>query len=258
MWIGILPTRFASIAPYSYPEPVNQSSSHFAMHLNGILLSGALLVCALPAVAQVVITETYDFPVGFATGSIPDNGSAITFSQSLAGSQIASLTQVEIELLLSGDPIGQGWAGDMYVSLNRNLGGQTAILLNQVGVTISNPLGSSFDGWNVTFRDSAANGDIHFAEPSAPATILGGIWQPDGRLAPTDTLRPARLDVFNGTSGSADWHLTLADLAPGGTMTLQHWSLTLTGIAAAPESIAWASITAVALVSFGVWYRRSN
>lgn len=216
-------------------------------------LASALLAAVLPAAAQVIITENYNFPVGAPGGNIPDTGLSAGFSQTLSGSQIHTLTAVRVSLNLTGTTTGGGWAGDLFVSLNRDLGSQTAILLNQVGVTGSNPAGFGYDGWNVTFRDDAA-ADIHTVVHGSG--ILTGTYQPDGRLAPTDSLRPAPLSQFDGLAGNGTWHLNLADLSFGGTMTLQSWELELVG-AAVPEPEAIAAFAGLALLGWGVWRRRN-
>jgi len=52
----------------------------------------------------------------------------------------------------------------------------------------------------VVLRDSAANGDIHWGQAAAPAAILTGSWQPDGRLSPSGSSRTALLSVFNSSA----------------------------------------------------------
>lgn len=221
------------------------------MNTKPVLLTAVLLLIP-PALGAEVITENYAFSVG--SGNIPDGGSR-SFSQSLSASQIVNLTKEQVGLHLTGNPAGNGFAGDMFMSLNRNLGTQTAVLLNQAGVTANDSAGFSFDGWNVTLKDSA-NGDIHLGEPTGPTT-LSGLWQPDGRLSPTDTGRPAMLAVFNGMSANTVWYLDIADLSPGGAMTLNSWSLNLTGdngITAVPEPKSWALMSA-ALLAFAAGRR---
>lgn len=210
-----------------------------------------------PASAVVVI-ESYNFTVGAPGGNIADNGSSSIYTQAIGSSQITSLTEVKVGLHLVGSTGGSGWAGDIYAALNLNFGGQTAVLLNQVGVNGGNALGFGYDGWDVTFQDGAANGDIHLGQPVAPVTILDGTWQPDGRLLPTDSARPKSLSLFNGSSGNATWSLTVADLAPAGTMTLQDWSLTFTGIAPdpVPEPSHAALLAGLGLLAFAACRRR--
>lgn len=181
---------------------------------------------------------------------ISDSGVPETFTQTISGSAIKQITEVRVGLHLIGATAGGGWAGDMFVSLNRG-GFQTSILLNQPGVTVSSPQGYGFDGWNVTFLDSAPNGDAHGGQPTSPATVLTGQWQPDGRQNPLSSTHSAMLSTFNGLGANAPWNLTIADLNPGGNMILESWSLTFIG-SAVPEPREWAAITALALCAFGV------
>lgn len=223
------------------------------------VLLAALLLVPTAAVGQSFITESYPQTVGSPVGDVPDGTGSITLTQIITGSRIQVITGVEISLHLTGTHPDQGWAGDMFVSLNRNLGGQTAVLLNQAGVSGTDPVGFSHDGWDVVFRDDAANGDVHEGLPDS-GSILTGVWQPDGRLAPTSNERLAMLGVFNGAAANGTWHLTLADLSPGGGMTVRGWtvSLTGTGVTPVPEPGEVAVVTAGLLAGFAVWRRRSR
>ncbi|MEI6358210.1 MAG: hypothetical protein WCP53_14080 [Verrucomicrobiota bacterium] len=227
------------------------------MKTQSLLLTAALLWVP-SALSAAVITESYTFNVGSTAGDIPDGGSTL-FSQLVSASQIVQLTEVQVSLNLKGNSATPGWAGDMFVSLNRGLGTQTAVLLNQVGVTGSNPAGSSFGGWNVVFKDSAANGDVHWGLPTAPASTLTGDWQPDGRLSPSGSSRTALLDVFNSSAANSTWYLHVADLSPGGSMTLDSWTLSFTGVtgAAVPEAQHFAAIVSASLLGFAL-LRRSG
>jgi len=228
------------------------------MDTQPFLLTAALLT-VFPAFAQVVLTETYTFNGGSTAGDIPDRGSS-TFSQLVSASQIVQLTEVQVSLNLKGSSAAPGWAGDMFVSLNRGLGTQTAVLLNQVGVTGSDPAGAGFGGWNVVFKDSAANGDVHLGLPTAPASTLTGDWQPDGRLSPSGSSRTALLDVFNSSAANSTWYLHVADLSPGGSMTLDSWTLSFTGTtgAAVPEPQHFAAIVGASLLGFALLRRSAR
>lgn len=227
--------------------------------MNSRIFSAALLALALPVAAQVVITESYGYTVGSPSGNIPGNGSSSVFSTVISSSQIASITDVRLTLHLTGTTAGNGWAGEMFVSLNRDLGEHTAILINQAGVTSENPAGFGYDGWQVTFRDDAS-GDIHFAQPVSPATILTGSWQPDGRTDPSSSSRPAMFNVFDNLSGNGSWHLTIADMVQQGdaVMTLYSWELTLIGYSAIPEPECYASVTAISLAALAIWRRQTR
>lgn len=199
--------------------------------LNILLAAGGLFGAPFASRAQLFYNSG-----SLPGGAVPDDGSPIPFSHVVSSSGITSITGVKVQLNLAGNPAGTGWAGDMFASLNYNLGSQTAILLNQAGVNGGNPAGFGFDGWSVTLQDGAANGDIHLGQPTLPDTILTGIWEPDGRLSPTDASRPGLLSVFDGLPGDGTWYLTLSDMSSGGSMTLNDWSLEVTGVPEASET----------------------
>ncbi len=146
----------------------------------------------------------------------------------------------------------------MFVSLNQDLS-VTSVLLNRVGVSGGNPFGFGYDGWNVNLADDGAGGDIHTT--SLVSGILTGEFAPDGRTSTTSSQRLAMLDVFTGRLGNGDWYLSVADVAAGGTMRLESWSLTLTGdngVAAVPESGSDAAGWLAAFVAgiSALWTRR--
>jgi hypothetical protein len=215
----------------------------------------ALLAISPSAHAVVIIEPTRTFTVGTDIEDIQDP--TVSFLQTVSDSAIISLTKVEVGLTLVGRGSG-GFAGEMFVSINKDLGA-TASLLNRVGVSGSDAIGQPYDGWDVTFSDGAANGDIHTSTLSSG--IQSGIWQPDGRIFATDTARTLQLGVFNGGTGNGAWRLSLADLAAGGTMRLQSWSLTLTGdngLAAVPEPAEIAGVIGFGLFAFAAWRRRKH
>lgn len=156
------------------------------------------------------------------------------FLGTITDSAILSLTKVEVQLRLTGTPADNGFASDMFVSLNYDLG-PTSILLNRVGITDDDSIGYFYDGWDVTFSDDAIGGDIHGVDTDTGLGILTGTYQPDGRINPTDAARPSLLDVFSGRAGNGDWRLAVGDLSPGGQMQLESWSITLTGVTTVPE-----------------------
>lgn len=206
------------------------------------------LLCGTAFSAQaVVITEpTRTYSVGYDLADIVNPGAV--FQQLIGDSTIVSLTDVRVGLHLVGRGVG-GFASELVVSLNKDLT-VTSLLLNRVGITGSDPLGFGYDGWNVSLADGAAGGDIHHA--SLVSGILTGEFAPDGRISPTSALRPATLGLFNGGTGNGDWYLSVADLAAGGTMRLESWSLTLTGDngqAEIPEATTWAGGVVVVLLS---------
>jgi len=84
----------------------------------------------------------------------------------------------------------------------------------------------------VTLSDSAAV-NIHSA--SAGGGVLTGTYQPDGRnISPLSdpgvlsaTAPTALLSSFDGMDANGAWTLFVADVSPGGTGTLESWSLTV-------------------------------
>jgi subtilisin-like proprotein convertase family protein len=83
---------------------------------------------------------------------------------------------------------------------------------------------------------------------------------PDGRNPASgsvniETPRTATLASFNGLPGSGEWVFTFADLSPGGTATMQSWSLELSGTAV-PEPEETACIGAAAALAAVIWLRR--
>jgi subtilisin-like proprotein convertase family protein len=171
---------------------------------------------------------------------IPDNDpTGVSENITFSGTSIRSITDVTVSLNISGALNGAGaYDGDYYCYLTSSSGG-FAVLLNRIGVTAANAYGSSANGFNVTFSDTALNGDIHYATTSGgPVT---GDWQPDARIAsPASVLdtspRSAFLSSFNGLNPNCTWTLFVADLSPGGLGALQSWGLTVTGnVAPVPE-----------------------
>jgi hypothetical protein len=191
------------------------------------LLSGSRILGS-----ELVTEPTRTYIVGYTLEDLQDP--PMTFTQIVTDSTIISLTEVRVGLHLVGDPVGQGWAGDMYVSLNRSLTA-TAILLNGVGISEFDPAGYGYDGWNVEFWDDAPYGDVHVINPIG--SILGGQVAPDGRMLAESLDRPAMLSVFVGRAGNGLWNLSVADLGSGGRMRLESWSLTLTGTTEIPEAV---------------------
>ena len=211
-----------------------------------------LSLAAVPAMADVVTEPARTWSVGYVLDDLQDPPAS--FVLTVSDSAIRSLTQVEVGLRLVGVAPGCGCAGEMFVSLTRDLG-RTSILLNGVGIDSGNSVGFGYDGWDVGFRDEAANGDVHGA--SLFDGVMRGEWQPDGRIHAGDTGRPLSLGVFNGQAGNGEWRLNVADLELGGQMRLEAWSLTLTGVTEVPEASTWAANAAlVGLVAAGWWRRR--
>ena len=160
--------------------------------------------------------------------------------------------------------ISNGINGDLYGYLAGPNGG-FAVLFNRVGVTSGNSFGYGDAGFDVTFDDAAANGDIHPYQTTlggAPSGQLTGTWQPDGRnidpqSAPGDfdtAARDASLSSFDATDPNGTWTLFLADLSSGGQSTLASWDLNVTTVPE-PSFLALLGLGALGITGF---LRRSH
>jgi len=123
-----------------------------------------------------------------------------------------------------------GFNGDLYAYLVGP--GGFAVLLNRTGQSLSSPYGYSDQGFNVTFSDTAVNGNIHFYQNTVIPTAGGqltGTWAPDG----------GSLSSFDGTDPNGQWAFFIADLSAGGVSTLQSVGLTILTV---PEPQTWAML----------------
>ncbi len=129
-----------------------------------------------------------------------------------------------------------GFNGDLYAYLTKADNTAFSVLLNRPGRTQTNVFGSAGAGLDrLVFDDEATNGDIRFYEDVVGASAIFGLpwtgsWQPDGRLIDPALVtgsepRAAMLDQFDGVSPNGEWLLFLADVSPGGLLTLTHWTL---------------------------------
>ena len=185
-----------------------------------------LTAAAFAASAQTQVLTT-NWTGGFVNnGVVPDNDlSGLTITETATGWS-GSINNLSVTLNLSG-----GWNGDLYAYLYHN--GVMSVLLNQVGTPANSGLGYGDSGFNVTLSDTAAY-SIHNYQANSPTIISGvvqGTWQPDG----------AGLSLFDGQDASGTWSLYLADLNPGGVMTVNSWGLGLT-IVPEPSTLALAGL----------------
>ena len=180
-----------------------------------LILCGGILALKLanPAGAAVVLSSDWGVNTAIPEGSPV----GITTSQTFTGLGSAPITGVSVDLNISG-----GFNGGLYGYLVlQDANGNTAseLLLNQMGSSPANPLGSSGAGMNVTLSDAgAANGSIH-----AASGIPAGLWLPDSASTLSGT--------FAGMTANGTWTLFLADLTTGGGVsTLNSWGLTINAV----------------------------
>jgi subtilisin-like proprotein convertase family protein len=200
------------------------------------------LLASFSLSAHAASTVSQTFIIGT---QVPDN-SPIGLSESRhISSSITSISEVNVQIVLSG-----GWAGDLYAYLTHGSG--FTVLLNRPGRSLADVAGSGVSALTASFSDSYS-GDIHTTLPASGA--VNGFFQPDGReIDPDNSLdtspRTAMLSSFIGLDASGDWTLYVADVSSGDTMTLASWSLTITGV---PEP---ATATLVAAGALGLLRRR--
>lgn len=142
---------------------------------------------------------------------------------------ITSIGSVSVMLNITG-----GFNGDYYAYLRHtdSSGSALSVLLNRVGVSAGESLGSWDVGFNVTLSD-AATLNVHDVAPVGSA--LTGTYQPDGRnispLSDSSTLGAttpsAFLSSFNGMNANGTWELFIADAASGDIGTLTSWGITI-------------------------------
>jgi subtilisin-like proprotein convertase family protein len=176
--------------------------------------------------------------------AVPDGNASGLSDRRIVSSSITELSRVRVKLRIAGE-----FNGDLYGYVRQITPTKTnfCILLNRPGRTTSDPFGYDDTGLDVTFDDTASNGDIHrYQGVITPAfgSPLAGSWQPDGRntlpLTVTDTSpRTTALSSFAGGAAAGEWTLFLADLESGGTNMLVSWSLELSGTGA--PAITWAT-----------------
>lgn len=219
----------------------------------------------LPAAGQVYFSETFN--TGFqGGGAIPDgslNGWSDT--RTVAGAAGSwNVTDIRVTLELSG-----GYNGDLYAYLS--FGGESAVLLNRVGVGESNGdvFGYADAGFSITLSAAGAN-NVHFYQDFSPgfdgSGRLTGTWRPDGRAI--DPLSPPALfdsastsqdfSRFTGFDPNGQWTLFVADVsAGGGQTTMTGWGLEIMAMPQVPEP---GTITLLSLGltvgGFVAWRRR--
>jgi subtilisin-like proprotein convertase family protein len=197
-----------------------------------------LTVFALLAGSAVRLSAVEVYSFNNINAVLPDGQPAGYSDVRTISSGITQIGSVQVNLNIVGN-----FNGDVYCYLQH--GSAISVLLNRAGRTSGNAFGYNDAGFNVTFSDSAANGNIHtyrnvFTPPGGSA--LTGFWQPDGRsvnpmtVLDTDPVN-ARLNVFNGLDANGGWTLFLADMSSGGNNLLSSWQLIITPVPE-PSSIA--------------------
>jgi hypothetical protein len=206
--------------------------------------------------------------------AIPDESLSPLASSFVLSTSATLIQSVRVDLVIQGlsesDP---AFNGDFYAHLTHtDPHGNSAIamLLNRPGRDIGRTQGYSDNGFQVTFSDTAVQGDIHayrLTLTGSHATaidepgIVTGTWQPDGRAANPDTVvqsapRSVMLSNFIGMDPNGTWTLSVADVNPGGAGKLVSWGVSITPV---PEPASIVAVSSLLLLAWGArrrWERR--
>lgn len=179
-----------------------------------------LLMLPLASQAATLVTDVLNVNT-----PIPDNAPVGLSSTMTLVTTLTSIENVTVNLELSN-----GWSGDLYCYIIHGSG--FAVLLNRIGRSSLALDGASNNLLSLSLSDGAPS-DVHTGGPSSGT--LTGAYQPDGRnVSPSNSLattpRTAPLAGFNGLDANGEWTLFVADVASGETMTLNSWSMTITGV----------------------------
>lgn len=188
---------------------------------------------------------------------VPDGTPAGMTSTITISGQDAPVKDITVNLEITGT-----CNGDLYAYLVHSNG--FAVLLNRVGSTPTDIYGYADSGMDVSFSDSAANGNIHYYQQVAiPAagTQLTGTWAPDGRnvspYAVTGTETPtAFLSSFDGLNVNGNWTLFVADVSGGDLNYLASWGLEIEPVPE-PAETALLGMGGAAL-ALEAWRRRKR
>jgi hypothetical protein len=194
------------------------------------LLVAGLLLGLMGAAAEAgeinVVNADWTVNTAVPVGSLV----GITTAETFTGLRPGPIADVSVALDISG-----GFNGTLYGYLNyqgANGSVATEVLLNQVGTSPLNPVGSPGAGFNdVVLTDAGtANGSIHGA-----AGVPTGDWLPDS---------PNTLDgTFGGRMPNGTWTLFLADLDAGTPApTLVSWGLDVNVVPDQPLTPAFTAV----------------
>lgn len=197
-------------------------------------LCSALLVAAVPAMAQIRIER------GYSVGqNIPDGGQYVD-RRVISHSGITNITDVNVTLNLSSPVAGNSmWLGDLYLSLTHGTAFENervAVLLNRPGRNNTDQWGSDLTSLAITLDDSVAVANVY------NITSATGVYQADGRLDVDPYASPAAYNSGQVTAGlsalngawleSNQWSLLVADTEQYAVARLDSWRLTITGFGA--------------------------
>ncbi len=171
-------------------------------------------VCAQASVYD----ETYNVNTVIPNG----NPVGVTFTENITSSDLPAGSV--ISGLTVGLDISDGYNGGLVAYLVAP-NGTLVYLLNQPGVSGSNPFGYAGSGLNVTLADGSPNNIESTSE--TPGTAFSGTYSAAGSLS-----------SVNGSPSDGDWTLFFANLSSGGANgELTSFTLDLTAV---PEPVGLA------------------
>jgi len=167
--------------------------------------------------------------------AIPEgNPVGVTFAGNVSG-LAGNVSGLILDLNVSG-----GYNGDLYAYLEAP-NGTTATLLNNPGVTDSNPFGFGGSGLSIVFSD-AATANLQ-TTPEISGAVVTGSFQPVGSFSP-----------FNGLVANGTWTLFIAaDSAGGSQPELTSWGLDIiTNAVPEPGQAAALAMLSLGVISAGI------
>jgi Flp pilus assembly protein protease CpaA len=218
-----------------------------------------LLIPAAPVLSGLPATMVYQQKVVLAGAvsalqrttstptAIPDyNGTGINQTMTIAG--LTAGTNYQLNLGINLSALDAGILGDLKIYLQHTLVSegvtmvnQTRTILDRVGVEAGDLTGSLATGLNVIMSDSGAF-NVQ-GSPTDSAAPLTGTWQPASLLGGSSfglsTMGTKSDGSFNW---NGDWALVVADLANGGTMRLDSWSMQFSDLSASGTSVGTAGL----------------
>ena len=197
------------------------------------MIKAAITALFTAAMVATALGQTNTYVFSFAVdGAVPDGDPNGMINQQTVAGTLGAISDLNVTI-----SVDVARTADLYAYLTFD--GQISILLNRVGISLTNSFGYCAPGLNITLDDQAAN-NVHWYEQfshtfDASGRLLG-TWQPDGLAVDPDsvneTVNPtALLNQFNNLPANGTWTLFVADMSSDGEPTvLVNWGLEITTV----------------------------